>query len=228
MKQIRSLLHRFASFYWARRMSWAIVSPDRRLIGAIANKFKFAGEAVRILSGLFGRPLGLFSGSLRRFGSGVPAMAHRIWVLAVAVVLTLGAGCSEESAGSTTTTSSSTSTTETTTTTSTTTSSTSTTIDPIAEAEAAVEAAYLRSYEVFVNCYRNLPDCDPATEFAEVYTDGLFDRVTAGCGTAPRLTGWSIEAPENPDHARTEILRRQCKPSSGIGSRRVVSARLAG
>ncbi len=135
----------------------------------------------------------------------------RRWLVVVwlAVVLVVG-GCSGESEDSADTSASivseqSTSTTEATTTTTTEPTTTSTTVDPIEQAEADVEAAYFRSYEVFVDCYRILPDCDPATAFAEGYTGDLYERLVAAA-VSRKADGLVYEPPENPAHAQTQIF----------------------
>ncbi len=123
------------------------------------------------------------------------------------MLMLLGAvvmACSEEEAAPVDSSTTSPPTTAETTTSSSTTSST-TTVDPIAEAEAAVEAAYYRSYDVYVGCYRTLPDCDPEEAFAEVYTDGLLKRV-ADVAVQRKADGLVYEPPDDPSHARTEIL----------------------
>lgn len=74
-----------------------------------------------------------------------------------------------------------------------------------ADLAADVEAAYLRSYEVFTACYLTLPDCDVESEFAEVYTGGSFDRLTEAA-LQRQADGLVYESPDDPDHARTEVF----------------------
>ena len=74
-----------------------------------------------------------------------------------------------------------------------------------ADQTAAVEAAHIDSVEIWVECHRNLPDCDVETEFAKVFTGGTLDRLTAAT-LQRQADGLVYEPPDNPDHARTEIL----------------------
>lgn len=131
-------------------------------------------------------------------------MFRSVLLIGVLVIV----GCSGESAAPDTTTSSTTtSTTEATTTTSTTTTTTSssTTLDPESEIEAEVEAAYLRAYEVFVECYRTLPECDPQEAFPAVYADPTLARQVIGA-LDTKADGFVYEAPINPAHERSEVI----------------------
>jgi len=122
-----------------------------------------------------------------------------------AAVLLVVAGCTGDSAAPTTSsTTPSTSTTEPTTSSTTTTATTSTT-DPLSDVEAEVEAAYLRSYEVFVECYRTLPDCDPNEVFPEVYAPPTLAAQILGV-LQTKDEGLVYGPPEDPDHARTEVF----------------------
>ena len=94
---------------------------------------------------------------------------------------------------------------ETSTSTPTTQTTASTTETPAAEVEAAVEAAYLRSYEAYTSCLRSLPDCDPEVAFAVGYTGETYDRLVNSVGQS-RDESVVYESPENPDHARTEVF----------------------
>lgn len=105
-----------------------------------------------------------------------------------------------------------TTTTETVEATTTTEETTTTTTEPEADLEAEVEAAYLRSYEVWTGCYLDLPNCDVETEFAKVYTDGTLETLTEAT-LQSQADGLDYEPPEDPDHARTEIFEIAVAPS---------------
>ena len=136
-------------------------------------------------------------------------MTRSLMLMLVALVLVV-VGCTgdSESVPSTSTSSSTSSTTSTIEPTSTTTSTvttTETTLDKAAEVEAAVEAAYFRTYDVFVECYRTLPDCDPAAAFEEVFVMPTYIRqVEAALGA--KEDGLVYGPPVDPSHARTQII----------------------
>lgn len=129
-------------------------------------------------------------------------------MLVVALLVMVGCTGDTGAAPSTSTSSSTTTTTEatsTTTTTVTTTTTTETTLDEAGDVEAAVEAAYFRTYEVFVECYRTLPDCDPVSAFEEVFVMPTYIRqVEAAVGAKEQ--GLVYGPPVDPSHARTEII----------------------
>ena len=130
-----------------------------------------------------------------------------VFATLLVIVFAMAACTSDDGAQptSTTTSTSSSTTTSTTEPTTTTSSTTSTTIDPVAEIEAEVEAAYLRSYEVFVECYRTLPDCDPNEVFPEVYAPPTLPRqVLAALET--KAEDLTYGPPVDPATARTEVL----------------------
>ena len=127
-------------------------------------------------------------------------------MLVVGVLAIVGCTGDTEAAPSTSTSSSTTTTTEpTSTTTTTVTTTTETTLDEAGEVEAEVEAAYFRTYEVFVECYRTLPDCDPASAFEEVFVMPTYIRqVEAALGA--KEEGLIYGPPVDPSHARTDII----------------------
>ena len=147
----------------------------------------------------------------RAVGSGVGSgMGRIVRVIAVAGLLMVVAGCSDAESVSTTTSSSSTSTTESTTTTSatsttTSTLTTSTTLDEEGEVEAAVEAAYFRTYEVFASCHLTLPDCDPASAYRDVYALPTYEAQVLGTEQT-KAEDLTYGPPLNPAWARSVVL----------------------
>lgn len=121
------------------------------------------------------------------------------------VVLTGCTGDSAAPATSSTTSSTSTSTTQPSTSSTSPSSTTSTTTDPVSEVEAEIEAAYMRSYEVYIECYRTLPDCDPNEVFPEVYAPPTMQRLILAA-LERKADGLVYGPPTKPELARTEIF----------------------
>lgn len=90
----------------------------------------------------------------------------------------------------------------------TTTEATTTTVDQTA----AVEAAYLRSHDVWVECHQTLPECDVETAFSEVFTGGSYERLVAAT-LERQADGLVYEPPDIEEHSRTEVFDVSVDPS---------------